>query len=84
MNQLNFSIRVRVPVIDMDRTSANIKQREVMAILRGAFKGAMRKGNRDVTLWDSYGHCLAHYCSEPKPTDKKQTIASCFKNPLGR
>jgi len=81
MNQLNFSIRVRVPVIDMDR--AKISQRKVMAILRSAFKGALRDGSLDVTMWDSYGQCLAHWDSDPRPY-RKQTLTSCFKNPLSR
>lgn len=81
MNQLNFSVRVKVRVSDSDRLSAEIKQREVMAILRAAFKGAIRNGARDVTLWDSYGQCLAHWDAE---STEKQTLASCFNQPLGK
>lgn len=80
MNQLNFTVRVRVPLIDSDQTSAHIKQREVMAILRSTLKGAVRKGARDVTLWDSYGQLLAHWDSQ----DPKQTVAKAFRAPLGK
>ncbi len=83
MKQLNFSIRVRVPLADFDRPSARINQRNVKAILRGAFKGALRGGIYDVTMWDSYGVCLAHWSCDPQPY-KKQTLQSCFSNPLGR
>ncbi len=81
MNQLNFSVRVRVRVSDSDRLSAEIKQREVMAILRAAFKGALRNRARDVTLWDSYGQCLAHFDAD---STHKQTLTSCFNEPLAR
>lgn len=83
LQQVNFSIRVRIPVADIDRPSAGITFRQAGVILRSAFKGALRKGKLDVTLWDSYGQCLAHYDCDPKPF-KKQTVRSCFDNPLGR
>ena len=80
MNQLCFSVRVRVPLIDSDRLSAQIRQREVMAILRSTLKGAVRKGARDVTLWDSYGQCLAHWDAQ----DPKQTVRKAFQEPFGK
>ncbi len=81
MNQLNFSVRVRVRVSDSDRLIAEIKQREVMAILRSAFKGALRNRERDVTVWDSYGQLLAHFDAD---STEKQTLKSCFEEPLGK
>ncbi len=83
MKQLNFSIRVRVPEIDSDRPSAKITQREVKAILRRAFEGAVRGGKYDVTLFDAAGTAHAHWDSDPTPY-RKQTTASCFRHPLGR
>jgi hypothetical protein len=81
MNQFNFSIRVRVPNIDSDRV--RIPQRKVKAILRKTFEAAVRDGSLDVTMWDLNGTCMAHYAADPRPY-KKQTITSCFNNPLGR
>ena len=81
MQQLIFSIRVRC---DPDDTRT-ITKSEAKAILRGAFNGAFRGGRqaRDVTLWDSQNHCIAHWDHDPQPY-RKQTIASCFNHPLGR
>jgi len=79
--QLNFCIRVRVPNIDSDRKSAELKQREVMAILRSAFSGAVRGGARDVTMWDDYGHLLAHWDAD---SAEPQSIAKSFRKPLGK
>ena len=72
-----------VPVIDFDRTSAKISQRKVKAILRKTFEAAVRGGEHDVTLWDDYGNCLAHWSCDPQPY-RKQTTASCFSHPLSR
>jgi hypothetical protein len=83
VTQFNFSIRVRVPNIDSDRLSAQITQRKAKVILRNCFKAAMRDGSLDVTMWDLNGTCTAHYSADPQPY-RKQTLTSCFNNPLGR
>lgn len=83
MNQFNFSIRVRVPLIDSDRRSARITPRKARTVLRACFKAAVRDGSLDVTMWDLGGTCAAHYSADPQPY-QKQTITSCFNKPLGR